>query len=128
MKLRSKKGQLPFVEVNGEEISESGTILRELAHKFGKDLDASLTIENRSVSHAMISMIENHLAWTVTYWRTKNLDCVFKGYKVNLQHALGSRFPNRLLNWLFKISFGRKVLYFASFLGSDPSEDDLDKF
>lgn len=112
MKFRSKKGQLPFVELNGEEIADSTIILRELSHEFGKDLDAGLTTEQRSVSHAMISMIENHLVWVVTWWRTKNLDLVLKGYKVNLQHALGTRIPNGILNFFFKFTFGRKLDWF----------------
>ncbi|XP_014612615.1 PREDICTED: failed axon connections isoform X2 [Polistes canadensis] len=108
MKFRSKKGQLPFVEVNGEEIADSTIILRELSTKYGKDLDAALTSEQRSVSHAMISMIENHLVWAVACWRTKNMDLVLKGYKVNLQHALGTRIPSGILNFFFKFTFGRK--------------------
>lgn len=109
LKFRSKKGGLPFVELNGEEIADSIIILRELSQKFNKDLDAGLTSEQRSVSHAMISMIENHLVWVVTCWRTKNFDQVLKGYKVNLQHVLGSRIPNGILNFLFKLTYGRKV-------------------
>ncbi|CAK9812047.1 Failed axon connections [Anthophora quadrimaculata] len=108
IKFRSKKGALPFIELNGEEIADSTIILRELSQKFGKDLDAGLTSEQRNVSHAMISMIENHLVWVVTCWRTKNLDQVLKGYKVNLQHALGTRIPNGILNFFFKLTFGRK--------------------
>ncbi|XP_076673808.1 failed axon connections isoform X2 [Andrena cerasifolii] len=108
LKFRSKKGALPFVEVNGEEIADSTIILRELSQKFDKDLDVGLTSEQRSVSHAMISMIENHLVWVVTCWRTKNLDQVLKGYKVNLQHVLGTRIPNGILNFFFKLTFGRK--------------------
>ncbi|XP_053987246.1 failed axon connections isoform X2 [Hylaeus anthracinus] len=108
MKFRSKKGVLPFIELNGEEYADSMIILRELSQKFGKDLDAALTSEQRSVSHAMISMIENHLAWVVMCWRTKNLDQVLKGYKVNLQHVLGTRIPNSILNFFFKLTFVRK--------------------
>lgn len=63
MKLRSKKGQLPFVELNGEEIADSAIILKELAQQFEKDLDAGLSNDQKNVSHAMISMIENHLVW-----------------------------------------------------------------
>ena len=63
MKLRSKKGQLPFVELNGEEISDSSFIIKELSSKFEKDLDAPLTAEQKTLSHAMISMVENHLHW-----------------------------------------------------------------
>nr|XP_023016602.1 failed axon connections [Leptinotarsa decemlineata] len=108
MKYRSKKGQLPFVELNGEEIADSAIIIKELSSKFGHDLDACLTAEQRNMAHATILMIENHLAWVVMWWRTKYPDQVLKGYKVNLQHALGTRIPNGILNFFFKFAFGRK--------------------
>ncbi|XP_015514155.1 failed axon connections [Neodiprion pinetum] len=108
LKFRSKKGQLPFVELNGEEIADSAIILRELGQKYGKDLDAGLTPEQRNISHAMISMIENHLVWVVWWWRTKNPDLLLKGFKVNLQHAFGTRIPNAILNFFFKFTFSRK--------------------
>lgn len=109
MKYRSKKGQLPFIELNGEEIADSAIIIKELSQRFGHDLDAGLTTEQRNMAHATISMIENHLAWIVMWWRTKYPDQVLKGYKVNLQHALGTRIPNGILNFFFKFAFGRKV-------------------
>lgn len=109
MKFRSKKGQLPFIELNGEEIADSAIIIKELSAKFEKDLDAGLTQEQRNIAHATISMIENHLVWIVYYWRTKNPDLLIKGYKVNLQHALGCRLPNGILNFFFRFTFGRKV-------------------
>uniref|UniRef100_A0A2S2PCF0 Thioredoxin-like fold domain-containing protein n=1 Tax=Schizaphis graminum TaxID=13262 RepID=A0A2S2PCF0_SCHGA len=65
MKHRSKKGQLPFIELNGEEIADSTLIIKELSQKFGKDIDASLSQDQRNISHAMISMIENKLVWCV---------------------------------------------------------------
>ncbi|XP_072385096.1 failed axon connections isoform X2 [Diabrotica undecimpunctata] len=108
MKYRSKKGQLPFIELNGEEIADSAIIIKDLSQKFGHDLDACLTAEQRNLAHATISMIENHLAWVVMWWRTKYPDQVLKGYKVNLQHALGTRIPNGILNFFFKFAFGRK--------------------
>jgi len=66
MKHRSKKGQLPFIELNGEEIADSTLIIKELSQKFGKDIDAALTQDQRNISHAMVSMIENKLVWYVT--------------------------------------------------------------
>uniref|UniRef100_A0A069DSK3 Putative failed axon connections fax protein/glutathione s-transferase-like protein n=1 Tax=Panstrongylus megistus TaxID=65343 RepID=A0A069DSK3_9HEMI len=110
MKFRSKKGLLPFIELNGEEIADSTVIIKELAQKFGKDLDAGLDNNQKNVSHAMISMIENHLFWVVMWWRTKHPDNIIRGYKMNLQHFLGSRMPNGLLNFLFKYSYNRKGL------------------
>lgn len=109
MRFRSKKGQLPFIELNGEEIADSAIIIKELSSKYEKNLDAALTSEQRNVSYAMIAMLENHLIWIIFYWRAKYPDNVLKGYKVNLQHALGLRLPNYILNFFFKITFGRKV-------------------
>ncbi|XP_034950791.1 failed axon connections [Chelonus insularis] len=108
MKFRSKKGQLPFIELDGVEIADSAIIMRELSQKFHKDLDANLTNEQRTISHAMISMIENHLVWVVSWWRAKNTDAVLKGYRFNLQNALGTRIPNGILNFFFKFTYGRK--------------------
>nr|CAD7398240.1 unnamed protein product [Timema cristinae] len=108
MKFRSKKGQLPFVELNGEEIADSAIILKELGQRYDKDLDAGLTNDQKNMAHAMISMIENHLIWVVTWWRSKYPENVLKGYKVNLQHALGTKIPNGILNFFFKFTFGRK--------------------
>lgn len=110
LKLRSKKGQLPFVEVNGEEIADSTIIIKELGQRYEKDLDTALTQEQRNIAHAMISMLENHLNWVLLFWRSKNPEHMIKGYKVNLQHALGSRLPNALLNFFFKFQYGRKYL------------------
>lgn len=109
MKFRSKKGQLPFIELNGEEIADSAIIIKELSSKFDKDLDVGLTQDQRNIAHATISMIENHLVWIIFYWRTKNPDLLIKGYKVNLQHALGCRLPNSILNFFFRFTYGRKV-------------------
>ncbi|XP_063589272.1 failed axon connections-like [Penaeus indicus] len=62
MKYKSKKGQLPFVEVNGEEVADSAIIIKELGQRYNQDLDAGLSAEQRNVAHATISMIENHFA------------------------------------------------------------------
>lgn len=63
MKYKSKKGQLPFIEINGEEIADSSFIIKELSKRFDKDLDAPLNSSQKNISHAMILMIENHLLW-----------------------------------------------------------------
>ncbi|XP_073836147.1 failed axon connections-like [Musca autumnalis] len=76
MRFRSKKGQLPFIELNGEEIADSAIIIKDLSSKYGKDLDAGLTTEQRNVSYAMIAMLENHLIWIIFYWRAKFPDNV----------------------------------------------------
>ena len=63
MKYKSKKGQLPFIELNGKEIADSDIIIRELSKHFDKDLDFGLTEEQKTVSHAFESMLNNHTSW-----------------------------------------------------------------
>lgn len=108
MKLRSKKGQLPFVELNGEEISDSSFIVKELSTKFDKDLDAALTPEQKTLSHAMISMIENHLHWVVGWWRSKVPSRMLAGYKLDLQRMFQTKLPAALLNFGFKLRMKSK--------------------
>lgn len=107
MKYKSKKGQLPFIELNGDEIADSSFIIKELSQRFDKDLDANLDNSQKNISHAMISMIENHLIWVVNWWKSKNPENMIKGYKMNLQQFLGTRVPNGILNLFFRYKFTR---------------------
>merc|ERR1719516_109144 len=107
-KFRSRKGMLPFVEINGDEIADSNMIIETLAKKFDKEMPAQLSQDQKNVQHAMIAMVENHLHWTVVYWKSKDVDNILKGYKLNLQSAIGSKAPASLLNFYFKYTFCRK--------------------
>ena len=62
-KFRSKKGLLPFIELNGEEIADSNMIIETLSKKFEKEMPAELSQDQKNVQHAMIAMVENHLHW-----------------------------------------------------------------
>merc|ERR1712026_494793 len=64
----------------------------------------------KNVQHAMIAMVENHLHWTTVYWRSKDVDNILKGYKLNLQTAIGSKAPASILNFYFKYTFCRMGL------------------
>ena len=46
---------------------------------------------------------------TTVYWRSKDVDNILKGYKLNLQTAIGSKAPASILNFYFKYTFCRKV-------------------
>merc|ERR1719397_752297 len=109
-KHRSKKGMLPFVELNGEELADSNMIIETLAKKFDKEMPGELSQDQKNVQHAMITMVENHLHWTIVHWRSRDVDNTLKGYKLNLQTAIGSRAPASLLNFYFKYTFCRKGL------------------
>merc|ERR1712002_476468 len=101
------KGQLPFVEINGEEIADSAIIIKELGSRYNQDLDAGLTAEQRNVAHATISMIENHFAWVVKSWRTKNPAGMLGAYKMDLQQITEKKWPKPVLEFIFKLKFRR---------------------
>lgn len=111
-KFHSKKGQLPFIELNGQQTGDSTTIIKELSQKFEKDIDAGLTKEQKNISHAMISMVENHLTFVILSWRAKNPGEMINGYKINFQQSLGSKIPNGILSFFFKLNYGHRVSRF----------------
>ena len=109
MKYKSKKGQLPFVELNGQEIADSTIIIRELSKTFSKDLDEGLTPEQKVISHAFESMLNNHTGWVARCWRYNNPDQFIDTAQLDIKRTLNSRLPNPILNFIFKIGFKRNV-------------------
>ena len=62
-KVRSKRGLLPFIELNGEEHLDSELIIKHLSKTLDKDLDAGMGQEQQNVQHAMCAMVDHHLFW-----------------------------------------------------------------
>ena len=62
-------------------------------------------------SNTLLLFCSNHCAFfrTIVYWKSKDVDNILKGYKLNLQSAIGSKAPASLLNFYFKYTFCRKV-------------------
>merc|ERR1712096_530312 len=107
-KLTSKRGTLPFIELNGEEVTDAATF-QTLTEKFGKDMSSHLTQEQKNVEHAMIKMVENHLFWAIMQWRTSIADNTLKAYNIHLPTFLASKAPLGLLNLHFKFNICKKV-------------------
>ena len=61
----SPKGQLPFIEDDGEAIANSTFIRAHLEGKYGFDFDAPLSLQNRAQAWAFERMIEHHLYWAM---------------------------------------------------------------
>jgi glutathione S-transferase len=61
----SPKGQLPFIEDDGEVIADSTFIRAHLERKYGFDFDAGLERERRAQAWAFERMIEHHLYWAL---------------------------------------------------------------
>merc|ERR1712025_1054627 len=125
-KLRSKRGLLPFVELNGEEIADSEVIIKQLTTKFNKDDPASnLSAEQKNVQHAMVTMVENHLQWAIMHWRVSSADNMIKGYHMDLQRMMGTKMPAGLLALVFKhtvLRKGMKKVKAAGFAGYTAEE------
>ncbi|UYV66180.1 fax [Cordylochernes scorpioides] len=105
MKYKSKKGQLPFVELNGAEINDSEMIIKELGKHYNVDLDKDLDQNQRNISHAFISMLNNHTSWVCRWWRYSHPGEFIKGGQVDLKKTLNSKLPKGILNFLFKMGF-----------------------
>jgi len=117
-KLRSKRGLLPFVELNGEEIGDSELIIKSLAKTYNKEMDAALNQEQKNIQHAMLTMVDNHLHGAFMHWATTNSDNMLNGYKLNLQQLMGmAKVPQGILNFLFKYNYCRKNLAKAKAVG-----------
>ena len=61
------KGQIPCIELNGEEIPDSNVILDKLETHFKIDLIGNNS--DKAVAHAVTVMLENHTAKAGFYWR-----------------------------------------------------------
>lgn len=105
MKYKSKKGQLPFIELNGKEIADSDLIIKELSEKFEKNLDDGLTAEQRVTSHALESMLNNHTGWVSRWWRYNNPREFLETAKLDVKQAVNSVLPKGVLTLLLKLGF-----------------------
>ena len=63
------KGQIPFIEHDGERIGDSTFIRLHLEDVFGLDFDEGLDAGQRAQAWAIERMLENHLCWAVAYFR-----------------------------------------------------------
>uniref|UniRef100_A0A0B7AVJ2 GST N-terminal domain-containing protein n=1 Tax=Arion vulgaris TaxID=1028688 RepID=A0A0B7AVJ2_9EUPU len=67
--LPSPKGKLPFISYNGEFVSDSQFSIEYLNKKLDRDINKSLTKEERAVAKAIQVMVEEHLYWVMVYIR-----------------------------------------------------------
>jgi glutathione S-transferase len=61
----SPKGQLPFIEDDGEAIADSTFIRAHIEGKYGFDFDAPLNLQARAQAWAFERMTEHHLYWAL---------------------------------------------------------------
>ena len=75
----SPKGQLPWMEDDGELIADSHFIRLHLERKYGIDFDEGLCPVQRAQAWAIERMVENHLNWTMAHIRWLDADNFAKG-------------------------------------------------
>ena len=64
-----KTGQIPYIELNGEQIGDSNMIIEILKEKFIVNIDKDLTGEQLAMSHAATQMVECFTAQTGFHYR-----------------------------------------------------------
>ncbi len=65
----SPKGQLPFIDDDGERIADSTFIRAHLERKYCVDFDEGLSTFERAQAWTIERMLENHLGWVSAYAR-----------------------------------------------------------
>ncbi|XP_039267209.2 failed axon connections homolog [Styela clava] len=66
---KSPKGKIPFVKIDGKDLGDTNFIIPYLNKKYEKDLDASLNLQEKSISLAFKRLIEENLYWTMVHYR-----------------------------------------------------------
>ena len=61
----SKKGQIPWITLNNEDIGDSQFCIEYLSKKFDIDLNKHLTLEQKAIGRAFFKMTEESLKWYI---------------------------------------------------------------
>jgi len=66
---KSPKGKVPYVDIDGKLMGDSGFIIEYLKRKHGDPLDAKLTAEQMAIGHTVRRMLEESTYWQIIYLR-----------------------------------------------------------
>ena len=59
----SKKGKMPWIEFNGQEIGDSNFCIQFLNKEFLVDIDSHLTNTEKAIAHSIRTMLEENTYW-----------------------------------------------------------------
>lgn len=65
----SKKGKMPWIEFNGQEIADSNFCVRFLHKEFQVNVDSHLSATDRAIGHSILTMLEENTYWSLVYTR-----------------------------------------------------------
>ncbi|MBV8791656.1 MAG: glutathione S-transferase family protein [Pseudolabrys sp.] len=110
----SPKGQLPFIEDQGERIADSHFIRAYIERKYGVDLDDGLSAGERAEAWAIERMLENHFLHSAAYERwmipanfERGPAHFFDALPEDLRQKKREEVKNRVANRLFEVGMAR---------------------
>ena len=118
----SPKGQLPFIDDDGEVVADSTFIRAHLERKYGFDFDAGLQRERRAQAWAFERMIEHHLYWALVGARWVDPDNFAKGPAHFFDGAPDHRREKLREDAQFRVAEN----YLLSGLGRHAPDDDVE--
>ena len=59
----SKKGKIPWIEFNGQEIADSNFCIQFLKREFNVDIDSHLSDSEKAIAHSVRTMLEENTYW-----------------------------------------------------------------
>ncbi|KAL9961651.1 hypothetical protein ACROYT_G030639 [Oculina patagonica] len=65
----SKKGKMPWIEFNGQEIADSNFCIQFLKKEFQVDIDCHLSATKKAIAHSIRTMLEENTYWALVYCR-----------------------------------------------------------
>lgn len=118
----SPKGQLPFIEDDGQAIADSTFIRAHIEGKYGFDFDAGLDRQQRAQAWAFERMIEHHVYWALVGARWVDPENFAKGPAHFFDGAPEHRREKLREDAQFRVAEN----YLLSGLGRHAPDDDLD--
>jgi len=118
----SPKGQLPYIEDEGERIADSTFIRAHIERKYGFDFDAGLDRDARAQAWAFERMIEHHVYWALVGARWVDPENFAKGPAHFFDGAPEDRREQLRENAQFRVAEN----YLLSGLGRHAPDEDID--
>jgi glutathione S-transferase len=118
----SPKGQLPFIDDDGQSIADSTFIRAHIEGKYGFDFDAGLDRRQRAQAWAFERMIEHHVYWAMVGARWVDADNFAKGPAHFFDGAPEDRREKLREDAQFRVAEN----YLLSGLGRHAPDDDVE--
>ena len=118
----SPKGQLPFIDDDGQTIADSTFIRAHIERKYGFDFDAGLSREARAQAWACERMIEHHVYWALVGARWVDPENFAKGPAHFFDGAPDDRRERLREDAQFRVAEN----YLLSGLGRHAPDDDVE--